>query len=58
MYIMKITLIMLHRSNNIKNAKINPREIANFWKFAKMYAPKNIYVLSIGFGNQIALGRF
>ena len=32
MYIVKITFVMLHRGNNIKNAKINPREIVNFQK--------------------------
>ena len=46
-YIVKITLIMLHRGNDIKSAKINPCKIANFWKFAKMYARENIYVHSI-----------
>ena len=34
MYIVKITFIMLHRENNFKNAKINPRKIANLRKFA------------------------
>ena len=37
---------MLLRGNNIKNAKINPREIANFGKCAKMYTRENIYVHS------------
>ena len=36
-YIVKITFILLHRGNSIKNAKINPREIANFRKCAKIY---------------------
>ena len=45
-YIVKITFIMLHRGNHIKNAKINPREIVNFRKCAKIYTPKNIYVHS------------
>ena len=47
MYIVKITYIILHRGNNMKNAKINPREIANFRKCTKMYARENIYVHSI-----------
>ena len=49
MYIVKITFLMLHRGNNVKNAKINPREIANFRKFAKMYTRENIYIHSIYF---------
>ena len=40
MYIVKITFVMLHRGNNIKNAKINPREIVNFQKSIH----ENIYV--------------
>ena len=47
MYIMKITCIMPHRDKNIKIANINPREIANFWKCAKIYTRENIYVHSI-----------
>ena len=31
---------------NIKNANINPREIANLCKFAKMYTRENIYAHS------------
>ena len=30
MYIVKITLMMPDKGDNIKNANINPREIANF----------------------------
>ena len=48
-YIVKITFIMLHRGNNIKNAKINPPEIANFGKCAKIYTRENIYVHSTSF---------
>ena len=47
MYIVKITYIMLHRGNNMKNAKINPREIANFRKCAKIDTRENIQVHSI-----------
>ena len=47
MYIVKITCIMLHRGNNIKNGKINQRKIANFRKCPKTYTHKNIYVYSI-----------
>ena len=46
-YIVKTTLIMLHRGNHIKNAKINIREIANFRKCANIYTRENIYVHSI-----------
>ena len=46
-YIVKITFIMLHRGNNIKNAKKNPREIDNFRKCAKICTGENIYVYSI-----------
>ena len=38
---------MLHIGNNIRNAKINLREIANFRKCAKIYTRENIYVYSI-----------
>ena len=41
-YIVKKTFIMLHRGNNIKNAKINPHKIANFRKCVKMYTSENI----------------
>ena len=34
---------MPHRGNNIKNADINPCEIANFQIRAKMYTRENIY---------------
>ena len=37
---------MLHRANNIKNEKINPRDIANFRKCTKIYTRENIYVHS------------
>ena len=47
MYIVKITFIMLHRGNYIKNAKIKPHEIANLQKYAKIYTRENIYVHSI-----------
>ena len=42
MYIMKITFIMPDTGNNIKNANLNPREIANFRKYVKItvYPPK------------------
>ena len=46
-YIVKITFIMLHRGNSIKNPKINPCEIANFRKCAKFDTCENIYVHSI-----------
>ena len=46
MYIVKITFIMPYIDNNIKNANINPRKIANFHKFAKRYTRENIYVHS------------
>ena len=39
-YIVKITFIMLHRGNNIKNTKINLHEIANIWKCAKFIHAK------------------
>ena len=42
--------------NNIKNANINLREIANFWKCAKIYTRKNIYVHSIFHLLGLALG--
>ena len=49
-YIVKITFIMLHRGNSIKNImtvqNINPREIANFRKCVKSYTRENIYVHS------------
>ena len=47
MYIVKITGIMPYIDNNFRNANINPREIVNFRKFAKIYTRKNIYVHSI-----------
>ena len=47
MYIVKITCMMSHRGKNINIANINPREIANFRKCAKMYTRENIYVHSI-----------
>ena len=47
LYNSKITCIVPHRGNNIINAKLNPREIANFRKFAKMYTRENIYIHSI-----------
>ena len=43
-YKVKITCIMLHRGKHIKDAKINPRKIANFRKCAKIYTRENIYV--------------
>ena len=39
-YVVKITFIILHRNNSIKNAKINPREIADFQKCAKIIHAK------------------
>ena len=47
MYIVKITCIMPHRGNNIKNVNINPREITNFRKCAEIHRCDNIYVYSI-----------
>ena len=47
MYIVKITFIMQHRGKNIKNAKINLCEIANYRKIVKIYTRENIYVHSI-----------
>ena len=35
MYNLKITYIMAHKGNNIKNAKLSPHEIANFHKIFK-----------------------
>ena len=46
MYIVKITFIMSYIDNNIKNANINPCEIVNFRKFAKIYTRENIHVHS------------
>ena len=37
--------------NNLKNANIDLRKIANFHKFAKMYTRQNIYVHSIQMGD-------
>ena len=45
-YLVEFFFIMLHRCNSIKNAKINPRQIANFRECAKIYTCKNIYVHS------------
>ena len=39
-YIVKITFIMLHRGNNIKKAKINLRQIANFGNARKFIDAK------------------
>ena len=44
MYNVKISLTMPYRASNIKNANLNPREIANFLKVAKMYTRENITV--------------
>ena len=46
-YNLKITCIMPHRGNNIKDANLSPPKIVNFHKFAKIYAHKNIYIHSI-----------
>ena len=35
---------MPYRGNNIKNANLSPREIANSRRIAKMYTRENIYV--------------
>ena len=43
----KITCIMPHRGNNIKNANLSRREIPYFPKIAKMYTLENINVHSI-----------
>ena len=40
-------LVLCHRDINIKSANSNPREIANFRKFAKIYTRENIYIHSI-----------
>ena len=40
---------MPHRGNNIKNPTMSQCEIANFYKFAKMYTGENIYVHSTKF---------
>ena len=51
---------MLHRVKNIKNANLDPREIAYFLKFAKMYTRKNIYVHSMSLNGEreaIAIDR-
>ena len=44
---MKVTLIMSFRDSIVKNANLNPHEIVNFCKFAKIYTRKNIYIHSI-----------
>ena len=47
MYIVKITFLMPHRCNNIKNANINPREIAFFVLNAREFIrAKLIYIHS------------
>ena len=43
-YVMEITFIMPHRGNNIKNANINLREIANFRNCMKIHTRKDIYI--------------
>ena len=46
MYSAKISFIVTYRLKNIKNTNLNPREIAYFLKFAKIYTRENIYVHS------------
>ena len=41
-----ITFLMSYRGNDTKNANINPCEITNFLKTAKIYARENIYAHS------------
>ena len=43
MYNLKITCFMSHRGNEIKDANLNPRELPNFRKIAKIYTCENIY---------------
>ena len=47
MYNFKITCVMSHRGNKIKNANLSPRETVNFRKFTKMHTRENIYVHSM-----------
>ena len=49
MFIAKITFIVPYRpiDNNIKNANIDLREIANFRKFAKMYVHAKISTFTV-----------
>ena len=46
MYNLKITFVMSFRGNIVKNVNINPLEIVNFRKFAKIYTRENIYIHS------------
>ena len=46
MYNLKITCVMPHSGNDIKHANLTPREIANFHKFANLYAHENVYIQS------------
>ena len=47
MYKLKITCLMPHSGNDIKNANLSPRKIANFCKFAIIHRRENINVRSI-----------
>ena len=46
MYSLKITFTIQFRGNTMKNANLNPREMVNFRKYAKIYTRENIYVHS------------